>query len=463
MSETEKTNITLPFMSATDIARLSVSALSNRPSEHSGQYGRKGLTPEELKAAFSALPKEIAEKLNELLPKILARFGETETMISDTETALREAIAQAITEAEGALGASITAEASARADADAQKVDRMRPSEFQTKCAYLYGEAKDGGTVLFKGNVFAEPSTLVYRDDNGQVAVNDPTAQIHAVNRRYFDDKSRNSLYSEVSDITRRMRSLEYAASGNIYNTETLSGSASAVQVDDALPYGVLTRLGGNVAKVTSGLPYTLSGAACHSGKACTVKGDSVIMPKGERYYVKLPCVLPSGATVTVRADGQNSAGEKVFKFLFRTKNADASAEAYLGNSVTLESASAYLCITKYSANTPLTADLEISNIQVLLGDPASAEIYPTDEIEVPAEVRALSGYGAAGAFIDLTERKFCDASGNATDISAMLPEEFDVISLLPFAILKFTDTNGNAVTADYELNYKNKIQGETA
>ena len=101
MSEkTEKTEITLPFMSATDIARLSVSALSNRPSEHSGQYGRKGLTPEELKAAFSALPKEIAEKLNELLPKILARFGETETMVSDTETALREAITKAVTEAE---------------------------------------------------------------------------------------------------------------------------------------------------------------------------------------------------------------------------------------------------------------------------------------------------------------------------------------------------------------------------
>ena len=458
MSETEKTNITLPFMSASDIARLSVTALSNRPNEHSGQYGRKGLTPEELKAAFSALPKEIAEKLNELLPKILARFGETETMVSDIETALREAITKAVTEAENAFATSITAEANVRADADAKKVDRIRPTEYETKCTYIYGEEENEGTVLFKSNVFAEPSTLVCRDSEGQVSANDPTAMIHAVNKRYFDNKSNNSLYPEVSDLELRMKTLELAASGNIYKTKTLSGSASAVQVDDALPYGVLTRLGGNVAKVTSGLPYTLSGAACHSGKACTVKGDSVIMPKGEKYYVKIPCVLPSGATVTVRADGQNSAGEKVFKFLFRTKNADASAEAYLGNSVTLESASAYLCITKYSANTPLTADLEISNIQVLLGDPASAEIYPTDEIEVPAEVRALSGYGAAGAFIDLTERKFCDANGNATNISAMLPEEFDVISLLPFAILKFTDTNGNAVTADYEITYKNKL-----
>ena len=64
MSETtEKNEITLPFMSETDIAKLSVSALSNRPNERSGQYGKKGLTPEQVKEAFSALPVAIAARM----------------------------------------------------------------------------------------------------------------------------------------------------------------------------------------------------------------------------------------------------------------------------------------------------------------------------------------------------------------------------------------------------------------
>ena len=96
MSETEKTKITTPFMSETEIAAKSVRALSNRPNEHSGQYGRKGLTPEELKAAFSALPEAIAAKMNELLPQILARFDETENAFNDADEALRAAITEAI-------------------------------------------------------------------------------------------------------------------------------------------------------------------------------------------------------------------------------------------------------------------------------------------------------------------------------------------------------------------------------
>ena len=84
MSEkTEKTEITLPFMSETDIAKLSVSALSNRPNEHSGQYGRKGLTPEELKEAFSKLPVAIAARMNELLPLIRQKLLESDANITE--------------------------------------------------------------------------------------------------------------------------------------------------------------------------------------------------------------------------------------------------------------------------------------------------------------------------------------------------------------------------------------------
>lgn len=73
MSETNK-EITLPFISEAEIAELSVTALSDRPNERSGQYGRKGLTPAELKAAFSALPKAIALRLNEVMGVIKSLF-----------------------------------------------------------------------------------------------------------------------------------------------------------------------------------------------------------------------------------------------------------------------------------------------------------------------------------------------------------------------------------------------------
>ena len=439
MSETEKTNITLPFMSATDIARLSVSALSNRPNEHSGRYGRKGLTPEELKAAFSALPKEIAEKLNELLPKILARFDKT-------EDAFRDAISEALT----------------------KNVEKIRPADFSSQTVYVYGEVEDDGTVLVKANTAAEPNTLVYRDVEGCFVTPNPKAGEHSVNKSYFDNKSNNSLYPEVSDITRRMISLEYAASGNAYNTETLSGNASAVQVDNACPYGVITRLGGNVAKIAVGLPFDTYSAVAHYGNPITenVTPNSLSMPTGEKANVRIPCNISAPCTAYIYAEENddnvslnkggfsNQKANPIIQGLFSTTDSKATVTLNEGN----ENAK-YIAILKSSQGTALTAPFYINNIRVMLSDPTKAELmYPIDEIEIPAEVRALPGYGEEGAYIDLVERRFYNASGNATDISIMLPDEADVISLLPSAILKFTDANGNAVVVDYEITYKNKL-----
>ena len=226
MSETEKTKITTPFMSETEIAAKSVKALSNRPNEHSGQYGRKGLTPEELKAAFSALPEAIAAKMNELLPQILARFDETENAFNDADEALRAAITEAVSAAEG-------------------KLDRIEQTYAGSSLTYVYGVDKDGSTKLVKGNVGTEPSTLVFRSSDGHFSVKDPESVFHPVNKRYFDQKSNNSLYSEVTGLEKRMQNMESAATGKLYETVNVSGAYSTLQLGNALPYGILSRVGG--------------------------------------------------------------------------------------------------------------------------------------------------------------------------------------------------------------------------
>ena len=49
-------------------------------------------------------------------------------------------------------------------------------------------------------------------------------------------------------------------------------------------------------------------------------------------------------------------------------------------------------------------------------------------------------------------------ADGTVTDVSDQLFDEFDLLSLLPSAIVEFKDSDGGRVIADYEFSYKNKI-----
>ena len=80
------------------------------------------------------------------------------------------------------------------------------------------------------------------------------------------------------------------------------------------------------------------------------------------------------------------------------------------------------------------------------------------DSLDIPVEITSLSGYGANGAYLDLSEKKFYTASGMETDVSDYLIDECDVISLMPGAVVCFADSNGDPVTADYKLTYKNKL-----
>ena len=342
------------FMTETEISSLSVSALSNRPNEHSGQYGRKGLTPEELKAAFSALPEAIARRLNEKIPEILSAIEETRTDIAEGDEALREAIMEAVSELNGDLKEEVTA-------ALGGKVDKINQTYLQDTVTYVYGVGKDGGTKLIKGNYNIEPSTLVYRDESGYFTVKNPNLGGHPVSKSYFDSKANNSLYGEFSDMEKRMRNFEYSASGNIYRTETLRGSASAIQVDNACPYGILSRIGGNVARVTVGLPFDTAGTVCHtSGGNVTenVSPNSVSIPVGEKYNIKIPCDISSPCDVSVYASERGTGDLNKGGLMDSGKSQIGSQVTFREgvSELSLDSGNAkYVCITKTGQGTALT------------------------------------------------------------------------------------------------------------
>ena len=406
------------FMSETEIAALSVRSLANRPNDRSGQYGRRGLTPEELKAAFSALPETIARRLNERIPEIMDSVGEADAALkAEIEDALKE------------------------------KVGAIRQSYAGNSVTYAYGVDNGGETKLVKGNYSAEPSTLVYRDTSGHIVVKAPQNGGNPIPKSYFDTKSNNSLYSEVMANDRRVKNLICASNGKLFETVTLVGSGSAVQVDNACPYGILTRLGGNVARIRVGVPFNLAG----SSNVTDTSLNSFVTVSGKTPYIR--CDVPAGVSVSVNCDGLNGATVKEFAL------ASGAGGSYFdgidrfdpGETVVSSQANKYIYMSRSGS--------DFVNFRVMLSNYETASIYgDVDEIEIPAEVRALDGYGATGSYIDFADRKFYSSSGAVTDISALLPAEIDVISLLPSAIIKFTDASGNAVTAEYELSYKNKL-----
>lgn len=455
MSETEKTNIALPFMSETDIAALSVSALSDRPNEHSGQYGRKGLTPAELKAAFSALPVAIAGRLNELLPQIIKRFEETETSCGESNEALRVAIMEAVAGLDDALKSELLVAISG-------KLDRRSGSGLYRT---VYAEGTDGNTEMIRVSSTPTVGGIVSYGEDGHFGVAAPLSPSHPVTKNYFDTKKNNSLYTEVTDAVRRVQALEHSANGNIYGNVCLSGSGSVLQVDNACPYGILSKIGGRVTKITVGLAFNTAGTLAHtSGVSVTenISSNSVSIPVGEKYNIKIPCDFSAPCTVTVYAV-ERGTGYLNKGGLMNASKAQIGSQVSFRNGVSelsLADGSAdakYICVTKQDQGTELTEPCYLDELRVTVSDPAKAKILRViEEIDIPNDILSLDGYGEEGAYLDVIAGKYFFADG--ASVSVTLPAEFEVISLLPSALVEFTDEDGNRVAADYELTYKNKL-----
>lgn len=441
MSENKKYS---SFMSETEIKNLSVTALSNRPNERSGQYGKKGLTPEQLKAAFSALPEAIAHRLNEVMPELVAYVDDVKKYADDQ-----------ITTSNGAVKEYVDGQVDTR-------VEKLTPDVETYPYPYVY--TVDGKEVysLVKTNYGYAPNTIVIRNNKGFFVVDSPEDDDHPVNKKYFDTKSNNSLYLDHNALERRVANIEYGSNGKIYDTVELNGAGSALQVSEALPYGILSRIGGAVKKIVIGLPYSLDKDKLNVTK---LDYDSFMVPGGAMPW--FPCKVPVGATITASYTSERNTLRYYSLFAGKLGSKQVTGNTVSGDSCTPESDAvatkgevAYIGISRTGTAAEKAEPDTLYNLRVTFADPSQATVETViEEIIIPDEVTSLEGYGEEGSYLDLTERKFY-RDGTAVDVSSHLPIESDVISLLPGAIIRFTDANEEAVAAAYSFSYKNKIGG---
>jgi hypothetical protein len=252
---------------------------------------------------------------------------------------------------------------------------------------------------------------------------------------------------------------LEHSANGNIYENVTLSGTALAVQLKNACPYGIISRIGDNVATISVDGFYDLSQAVTYAktGEAnnCRINGDgTVTIPAGRSYYIEFPCYLPAGVTITVNATGENSKGEKVSDFT--VNDGTSSARVDLGKSLKLDEAVTKLRIWKETPATATTEELTVGDILITVDNPALLTDehlrYPMDEYSVPDSVRDIGVY----EYFDLSDGTVMTPEGEK--IAVEIAADSDVFAFKPNAVIRFTDEKGDCVATSYTLNYKNKL-----
>lgn len=280
---------------------------------------------------------------------------------------------------------------------------------------------------------------VISEDENNFIvqAVAAETQRVYNEEVRIANEEERQKhetlMAEELERAKHRIANLEAAATGNIYETIEVSEVVHTKQFGDVLPYGILSSVDNGAKRIEIGLPYTLSGTSGYRGYGdCIAKEDSIVMLQGSKYGVVIPCVLPKGAKVIVTADGRNSDTDRIYKYSFRkyptngTSDTSASSEYTISSSTLCELTddSTHLYISKYSVNTPLTTDLEISNIKVDLQNPDDATIYDKQIVDIPSDL----------TYLDIPLKSGC--------------------------LMRFLGDNDSEYEANYTLSYKQKIGG---
>lgn len=429
MSETtEKNEITLPFMSETDIAKLSVSALSNRPNERSGQYGRKGLTPEQVKEAFSALPVAIAERMNELLPEMLGKIDGEEQARKDADKEIK-ASAVGVPEYDTATGVltfkTLDGQTVKRHDIPIEKIiDTVKLSDDGTKLVFSFHNSEDievdvsrltnpawktvvddsdipptakavkeyavkkrkytdstsnavdgdklycvgsNGDKLIPLKSDALSHTVVVRDMSGRTKTSSPREGKDAANKEYVDGC--------IKTTEKRIVELERMASGYIYNDVIDNGRASCVQLPKVCNYGILSEVSGSLELVDFFLPYSFE-------KAVNVEShteNSFVGLAGKSTYI--PCKIPAGAEVTVKCEGDGGTVATHFGlFAAATSPSVVVNKTALGVRVTPSSDVNYIYI--YCTKLNDTDKVTVKNLEVIFTNPEIVH----DDISTPAD-----------------------------------------------------------------------------
>lgn len=246
--------------------------------------------------------------------------------------------------------------------------------------------------------------------------------------------------------------------------------------------YGNLSLVSNPVKRVEIGLPYTLVGARVYRGAKCRVTENSVILPAGSRYGVQIPCKLPSGAKARVKASGENSAGEAIKKCCFMSSSGSSvSGTGWLNDTeITLTGDGESIVFYTNKSTSALTADLEISNFEVIVSNPDVATLYDAHTIEIPDDLMAYlndNGYDygigideTCYNYIDFTERKYyqyCKLENDVAirldapvivDVAEYLADNLDVVPCSYGYLVRFINKDNTTDPAPYSLCYKNKI-----
>lgn len=262
-----------PFMSESEKARLSVTALADRPNESSTRYGKKGMSAGELKAAFSALPCAIADKLNALVTQlngVISQIDGESGALSRELAELCDKCFGGAGETDGGVGfysvsgrllyelalaseiCEVSSPPSAQAvkryvDAEtAKKLDAVTTEATYDRVYKVSTSGVQGTLSLDRAASAIDPKWGSVPRRYVQGAIYLPEIAKIPSSKRYRCAMRKDDVDALVDPLCRRIEELESAASGNIYETVTDSGAASEKYiVGDALPYGILSRVGG--------------------------------------------------------------------------------------------------------------------------------------------------------------------------------------------------------------------------
>lgn len=335
------------------------------------------------------------------------------------------------------------------------KLDKIKPVN---NMGYAYGVGYlgtgdkfgnlDGIPYLRNVTISSSPWCIVARDENAEIAVSaSPKKGSSAISLTYLSLKL-NPINRSLGEITRRMDSVEHASIGNIYENITLDDVGESLQVDNACPWGIFSRLG-CIAKLRCILPYQLSASS-----NLTPTGVNSFGFTDRSTYIR--CDIPAGTTFKIAAE---SVGE-VKRFGISSIAGSSGFDTSIGNKgyfavnefVTATKDCSYIFVEK--------GEKEYTNFKVVFASgyvPTNA-ITEISEIEVPEYIRGLSGYNIEGAYLDLIEKKLYAGSYSPQDIDVSGLDDIINLPLLPGMIVQFIGTDGKPKEVQYELTYKNKI-----
>lgn len=100
-----------------------------------------------------------------------------------------------------------------------------------------------------------------------------------------------------------------------------------------------------------------------------------------------------------------------------------------------------------YDAGTPVHADVE-------------RVITDVETKAIPAAIRSLPGYGAAGAVVDFEQKIYTAPDGTQTDISALLPDGFEIIEVEAGGTITFKQAGSLELPVPNQETYMIKLGG---